>query len=60
MLEDEYHFVIECKLYSDLRIKYIPKYNWKRPSMNKFVELLNSNNVNHLRKLGIFTYHAFI
>ena len=27
--------------------------------MNKFVELLNSNNVNHSRKLGIFTYHAF-
>ena len=58
-VEDEYHFIIECKLYSDLRIKYIPKYYWKRPSMNKFVELLNSNNVNHLRKLGIFSYHAF-
>ena len=59
MLEDEYHFVIECKLYSDLRIKYVPKYHWKRLSMNKFVELLNFNNVNHLRKLGIFIYHAF-
>ena len=59
VLEDEYHFIIECKLYSDLRIKYIPKYYWKRPSMNKFVELLNSNNVNHLRKLGIFSSHAF-
>ena len=32
---------------------------WKRPSMIKFVELLNFNNVNHLRKLGIFTDHAF-
>ena len=59
VLENEYHFVTECKLYSDLRIKYMPKYNWKRSSMIKSVELLNFNNVNHLRKLGIFTYHAF-
>ena len=26
ILEDEFHFVIECNMYTDLRIKYIPKY----------------------------------
>ena len=24
-LEDEYHFIIECPLYTDLRRKYIPR-----------------------------------
>ena len=27
--------------------------------MYKFVELFNSDNVNHIRNLGIYTYHAF-
>ena len=59
VLEDEYHFVIECKLFNDLRAKYLPRYFWIRPNMYKFVELLNSDNVNHIRNLGIYTYHAF-
>ena len=59
VLEDEYHFVIECKLFNDLRAKYLPRYFWIRPNTYKFVELLNSDNVNHIRNLGIYTYHAF-
>ena len=59
VLEDEYYFVIECKLFNDLRAKYLPRYFWIRPNMYKFVELLNSDNVNHIRNLGIYTYHAF-
>ena len=43
VLEDEYHFVIECSLYKELRDKYIPKYYWLRPSMFKFVQLMKSN-----------------
>ena len=57
--EDEYHFVIECKLFNELRIKYLPRYFWVRPSMYKFVELLHSENITHIRKLGTYTYHAF-
>lgn len=59
VLEDEYHFVIECPLYEELRRKYISKYFWKRPSMYKFVELINSQNASCLRKLCIFIYQAF-
>ena len=60
VLEDEYHFVIECKLFNDLRAKYLPRYFWVRPNMYRLVELLNSDNVNHIRNLGIYTYHALI
>ena len=58
-LEDEYHFVIECKLFNDLRAKYLPRYFWIRPNMYKFIELLNSEDTNLIRKLSIYTYHAF-
>ena len=58
-LEDEYHFVIECFLYLDLRKRYIPPYFWKRPNMYKFVDLINSTNVNCMRKLSACIYHAF-
>ena len=37
VMEDEYHFVIECNRYNELRKKYIPKYYFQRPSMYKFV-----------------------
>ena len=59
VVEDEYHFVLECNMYLDLREKYISKYYWKRPNMHKFVELINSNNENRIRKLNTFVCHAF-
>ena len=59
VLEDEYHFVLECNVYAELRYKYIPKHYWKRQSMYKFVELLNTSNMKILRNLSIYIYHAF-
>ena len=32
-LEDEFHFLLECSLYNDLRNQYIKKYYWKRPNI---------------------------
>lgn len=59
VLEDEFHFVLMCPLYLDLRKKYISKYYWSRPSMFKFLELLNSSNTDRIRKLCCFVFHAF-
>ena len=59
ILEDEFHFAIECDMYSDFRIRYIPKYYWKRPSMFKFVELVNTTNIKLLRILSVYIYQAF-
>lgn len=59
ILEDEFHFVIECNMYTDLRIKYIPKYYWERPSMYKFVELVNTTNIKLLRNLSVYVCQAF-
>ena len=43
VMEDEYHFVLECERYIETRKKGIPKYYWQRPSMRKFIGLINSD-----------------
>ena len=59
ILEDEYHFVLDCSLYLNLRTQYINKYFWKRPSMVKFIELVNTENVHVLKKLSTYIEKAF-
>ena len=42
LVEDEYHFVIECNAYAAIRAKYIKKYYTAKKSMFKFIELFQS------------------
>ena len=58
-IEDEFHFIIVCPIYSNIRSKFIKKYFFQRPSMFKFIELMQSNNVNVLRKLAKYIIQAF-
>lgn len=58
-IEDEYHFVLICSKYNDLRIKYIPKTYFTKPSMYKFLNLINNGNDRVLKNLGLFLHHAF-
>ena len=50
-LEDEFHFALVCPLYLDIRNLYIKKTYFKRPSMMKFVSLLNTNSHRELINL---------
>ena len=43
-LDDEYHFLLECDRYAELRARLIPRYYWVRASMYKCIQLLSSNN----------------
>jgi len=57
-IEDEFHFVLKCKIFQDFR-NYLIKpylYYWKKPSMYKFIQLLSSNNIRELCNLGIFLF----
>ena len=56
--EDEFHFVLECKLYADIRRNYISDFYWKRPNVIKFTELMKSENNNIIYKLSVFVYKA--
>ncbi len=58
-LEDEYHFVLICPAYSNLRTKYVKPYYYKRPNMYKFVQLLNSDNTTTLKHLAVYCKNAF-
>jgi hypothetical protein len=59
ILEDEFHFVLECRIYNDIRSKYIPAKYWRRPSMSKFIELLEIQNHEIIRNLGTYIWNAF-
>ena len=59
VLEDECHFVLECRMYTELRRKYISRNHWHRPSMFKFVELINTSNTRYLKNSGAFVYQPF-
>lgn len=59
VLEDEFHFIIECNMFTELRKRYIPKFYLKRPSMIKFIDLINSTNERCIRKLSTFIFQAF-
>ena len=58
-LEDEFHFVLECPVYSDLRKSYVSRYYYNRPNMYKMVELVNTTNKKQIRNLSIYIYKAF-
>lgn len=44
------HFVLVCDFYTELRKLYIKKYFYVRPSMAKFINLLNSDSIFTLKK----------
>jgi len=58
-IEDEYHFVLVCERYKDLRNKYIQTYYRQHPSMAKLVALLSSEDTYTLINLGKFVTEAF-
>ena len=58
-IEDEYHFVIICPFYDELRKTFIKSYYYRHPSVYKFVELMQSRNFKIVKNLGKFLYKAF-
>ena len=60
VIEDEYHFLLVCPNYMDLREQYIARYYRVRPNMLKFVTLMSSSNVRVLKRLSIFLHKAFL
>ena len=42
-VQDEYHIALICKYFKDVREKYVKQYYYNRPSMMKFIELVNTH-----------------
>ena len=58
LIDDEFRFILVCPMYTSFR-HYIPKYYSNRPSMFKFIELLNNNNELIVRRLALYCFKAF-
>ena len=56
VLGDEYHFLLQCTKHQDLRLKFIARNYWERPSMHKFVELMSSQREVVIIKLAAFVH----
>ena len=54
VLQDEFHIVIECNLFKDLRNRYISRYFWFHPNYFKFTQLLATHNEADIKK---FTFN---
>ena len=59
ILEDEYHFLIECPVYCNLRTLYVKRYYRVNPSMFKLVELFSTDNERDIQNLATYVYKAF-
>lgn len=57
-VENEYHFLLVCPLYRDLRKKYLHNYYCHWPTMNKFDDLMCKESKNVILNLSKFVYSA--
>ena len=57
-IEDEYHILMKCKYFVNLREKYISKKYYKRPNMYKFQKLMNTTK-RELYRLMLFFHKMY-
>ena len=57
--EDEFHFLLVCKAYDELRIEHLPKKYIIQPTHNKFNILMASENESVIMSLATYLYRAF-
>ena len=57
-IEDEYHFILECDRYTDIRCKYIETYYYRNPFTFKLIQLLSLRSIKELDNIGKYLYTA--
>ena len=58
LVENEYHFILTCPLYSHIRRKYLKPYYCRWPTITKFKILMSTNNKSELINIAKYIYHA--
>ena len=58
VVEDEWHVVFVCELYSDIRNKYLTTFTENVSNPMSLVNLLKSNDTQTLYKFANFLYYA--
>ena len=57
-IENEYHFLLVCPLYEDLRRKFLKAYYCNWPTLNKFDKLMTTTNKSEIINLAKYIYYA--
>ena len=57
-IEDEFHFILKCPKYDNIRKMYIKRYYYTNASVFKLVQLLSTKNVSELSNLGKYLKYA--
>ena len=58
VVENEFHFVVVCPFYRDLRCSILPHFYCTWPTINRFEALMQTKQKGILNKLSKFVYHA--
>jgi hypothetical protein len=58
-LEDEFHFLLECSLYTDIRKRFLKPYYWKHPNILKLISLMNTTNKDEIKNIAVFIHRGF-
>ena len=58
-IEDEFHFLLVCPRYNDLRTEFIPPRYHTVPNIHKFIHLLQSDKDIIIRNTSKFLFYAF-
>ena len=58
-LQDEYHVVLICEYFKNIREKYIKSYDYNRPSMIQFIDLMNTPNSKERFRMMLFLKITF-
>ena len=58
VVENEYHFMLVCPLYRDIRHEILPHYYSVWPNQRKFETLLNSTQTSVIKKIAKYIYSA--
>ena len=57
-IETEYHFLLKCPFYSDIRKKYLPRKYYENVTYNKCIVLMCTKNEDLLRNIAMYIYCA--
>ena len=57
-IEDEFHFILVCPLYGNLRVMYLKRYYYINPSMFKLVQILSVKNKKMLSNMAKYLIKA--
>ena len=57
-IESEYHFLLICTKYADKRSKYIKRYYYTWPTIQKFTNLMSEHSKATVRNIAKYVYYA--